>query len=463
MFDKIWNAHVVAELERGVKLIHVDRHVLHEVSSAQAFVNMRAKGQRIHNPELTFATMDHIVSTANGRSATTFPEGQELVDFLRENCREFGITLFDLEDPRQGIVHIMAVERAIALPGCTLVCGDSHTSTMGGIGALAWGAGTSEVEHVLTTQTIARSRPKTMRIELQGTLGPGVAAKDLILHLIGTVGADAGTGHVVEYAGTAIRALPVEGRLTVCNMSIEFGARAGLIAPDEVTLDYLHGREFAPRDALWEVAAGQWARLPSDADARFDREVSIDCSGLQPQVTWGTSPRDVVAIDGHVPDPDQYPDANRRADARHSLQYMGLVPGMAIDEIPVDVVFIGSCTNGRLSDLEEAARVVHGRRVAPGVRALVVPGSQAVKDAAESKGLDEIFKRAGFEWREPGCSMCVSINDDRVPAGARCASTSNRNFEGRQGRGSRTHLVSPATAAASAIAGTLADPRKLGD
>ena len=461
LFEKIWNAHLVATLEDDLSIVHVDRHVLHEVSSAQAFLRMRAQGRRVRNPELTFATLDHIVSTAPGRTGETFAEGQELVELLREHCARHGIRLFDLDDRRQGIVHVIASERAIALPGCTLACGDSHTSTIGGLGALGWGVGTSEVEHVLATQTIVRRRPKSMRLVFEGRLDDGVSAKDLTLYFIGRLGTDAGARHVVEYAGPAVRNLSVEGRMTLCNMSVEFGARAGLVAPDEATFDYLRGRDFAPRGAAWEAALRDWRQLGSDDGATFDRELSIDCAKVRPQVTWGTSPQDVIAVDERVPDPSVITDAPRRAAALRALDYMGIQPGVALEGMPVDVVFIGSCTNGRLSDLEEAARVADGRKVAAGTRALVVPGSRGVKEAAEAKGLDRIFRRAGFEWREPGCSMCLSINDDRVPPGARCVSTSNRNFEGRQGKGSRSHLASPATAAASAVAGAIADPRKL--
>jgi 3-isopropylmalate/(R)-2-methylmalate dehydratase large subunit len=458
VFDKIWDAHVVADLGEDGQLVHIDRHILHEASSPQAFDRLRANGRTVNQPDLTFATIDHVVSTAPGRTGSTFIGGVELVDAMRRNCAEFGVRLYDLDDPRQGIVHVVAVERGIALPGCTIACGDSHTSTMGGIGALAWGAGASEVEHVLTTQTMVRHRPATMRITFEGRPVRGVSAKDLILHLIGTVGAAGGGGHVVEYAGPAIAALPIEGRLTVCNMSIEFGARAGLIAPDDTTASYIHGRDFAPKNALWDDALAYWAALQSDPDAVFARDITLDCGGLKPQVTWGTSPQYVTAVDGYIPAPEDALGAAE--DAARALEYMGLLPGTAMSEIPVDVVFIGSCTNSRLSDFEEAARIVDGREVAAGVRALAVPGSWAVKDAAEAQGLDRVFKAAGFEWREPGCSMCLSMNDDTVPPGARCVSTSNRNFENRQGRASRTHLASPATAAASAIAGTIADPRR---
>lgn len=457
VFDKIWDAHVVADLGEDGQLVHIDRHILHEASSPQAFDRLRAKGRSVNRPDLTFATIDHIISTAPGRTGATFAGGIELVEAVRHNCTEFGIRLFDLDDPRQGIVHVVAVERGIALPGCTVACGDSHTSTIGGIGALAWGAGASEVEHVLTTQTLVQNRPATMRVIFEGQPERGVSAKDLILHLIGTVGAAGGVGHVVEYAGPAITALPVEGRLTVCNMSIEFGARAGLIAPDKTTIAYIAGREFAPQGSLWDAAVAYWSTLNSDPEAVFARDMTLDCEGLKPQVTWGTSPQYVTAVDDCIPVPENA--FGSTEDASRALEYMGLTPGTKLCDIPIDVVFIGSCTNSRLNDFEEAARVIEGHNVAPGVRALAVPGSQAVKNAAEAKGLDQIFKSAGFEWREPGCSMCLSMNDDNVPQHARCVSTSNRNFENRQGRGSRTHLASPATAAASAVRGTIADPR----
>lgn len=460
LFEKIWNDHIVADLVDGQQLIHIDRHVIHEASSPQAFNRLRAKGRKVNRPDLTFATIDHIVSTAPGRTGATFSGGVELVEALRENCAEFGIRLFDLDDEGQGIVHIISVEQAIALPGCTLVCGDSHTSTMGGIGALAWGAGASEVEHVLTTQSMVRKRPKTMRVLFEGTPGKGVSAKDLILRLIGQNGADGGVGHVVEYAGPAIEEMEIESRLTVCNMSVEFGARAGLIAPDAKTVDYLHGRKFAPRDEQWDAAVECWSQLSSDDEATFDCEITVDCNQLAPQVTWGNSGQQVISVAGVIPQPDDMTDTNERAYAIRSLDYMDLVPGTPIEGLKIDVAFIGSCTNGRLSDLEEAARIIDGRKVAEGIRALAVPGSAAIKKAAEEKGLDRIFRAAGFEWREAGCSMCLSLNDDRVPEGQRCISASNRSFEGRQGKGSRTHLASPATVAASALAGAIADPRK---
>ena len=461
LFDKIWDMHLVQEMGDGVSLIHVDRHMIHEVSSAMAFLHLTRRGRRVRNPGLSFATPDHIVSTRPGRTGTTFRDGAELVELLREHCLHAGITLFDLDDPRQGIVHVVACEQGIALPGSTFVCGDSHTSTVGGVGALGWGVGTSDIEHVLATQTILRRRPPSMRVSFEGRLGPRISAKDVVLHMIGRLGTAGAAGSVVEYAGAAIRALPVEGRMTICNMSVEFGARAGLTAPDDATFDYLAGRAFAPSGAEWDNSLSNWRALRSDDEAVFDSEFVIDCADLAPQVTWGTSPQDVLPIDGRVPDPAGCQDALERAGAERALAYMGLQPGGRLQDLPVDIVFIGSCTNGRLSDLEEAARLVDGRRVAPGVRALVVPGSRAVREAAEAGGLDRIFREAGFEWREAGCSMCLALNDDRVPPGARAVSTSNRNFEGRQGQGARTHLASPATAAASAIAGRIADPRRI--
>ena len=460
LFEKIWNEHVVADLSDGQQLIHIDRHVLHEASSPQAFNRLRDKGRKVSRPDLTFATIDHIISTAPGRTGSTFLGGVELVEAMRKNCAEFDIRLFDLDDEEQGIVHIVAVEQAIALPGCTLVCGDSHTSTMGGIGALAWGAGSSEIEHVLTTQSMARKRPKSMRVRFEGTPGKGVSAKDLILKLIGQNGADGGVGHVVEYVGSAIREMPIESRLTICNMSVEFGARAGLIAPDEKTIEYLRGRKFAPRDEQWDAAVEVWSQLSSDENAIFDSEIIVECDGLAPQVTWGNSGQEVIPVNGYIPVPADISDMVRRTQAMRSLEYMDLRPGDAIEGLKIDVAFIGSCTNGRLSDFEEAAKIIEGRKVAEGIRALAVPGSRGIKEAAEAKGLDKIFIEAGFEWREAGCSMCLSLNDDRVPEGQRCISTSNRSFEGRQGKGSRTHLASPATVAASAISGAIADPRK---
>lgn len=459
LFDKIWEAHVV-ERRDGVDLLHIDRHVLHELTTHQAFQRLAAAGRPVRNPELTFAVPDHMVSSDPGRTEDTYAPAGPYVRTLRRNAADHGITLFDIDDPRQGIVHVVAPELGIALPGTTLVCGDSHTCTVGGLGALAFGIGTSDVEHVLATQTLALRKPKTLRVVLDGPLGPGVTAKDLILHVIATLGAGAGVGHAVEFAGPVVRALPVEGRLTLCNMAIEFSARFGLVAPDEATFRWIEGRPFAPAGRAFEQAVAAWQALPTDPAAAFDREERLNVAGLAPQVTWGTSPQFAVGVDGRVPDPAALP-ADRRAAAERALAYMDLTPGQAVAGLPVDVVFIGSCTNSRLSDLRLAAEVVHGRRVARGVRALVVPGSQAVRAAAEAEGLDRVFRAAGFEWREAGCSMCVGVNGDTVDGGRRCIATSNRNFEGRQGPGARTHLASPATAAASAVAGCIADPRDL--
>jgi len=461
MFDKVWRQHVVCELEEGVHLLHVDRHVIQETTCAQSFAGLDRTGRQVHNPELTFAVVDHIVSTAQGRTGDTFEGGRELVHLMRKNCPRHDIELIDVDHPWQGIVHIIAPELGIALPGATLVCGDSHTATSGGVGAYAWGIGTSEVEHVLATQTIVQRRPKTMRVSFDGRLEPGVYPKDLILYLTGRVGIAAGRGYAVEYAGSVIRAMAIEGRQTICNMSIELGARAGFVAPDDTTYNYLNGRPFAPEGRQWDEALVAWRALPSDPDATFDREVTIDCSKVRPQVTWGTTPQDVIAVYERIPDPASAGDDVRRTAITRSLAYLGLEPGRTLEGIPIDVAFIGSCTNARLSDLEAAAAVARGRKVACGVRALVVPGSAQVKRAAEAAGLDKIFLEAGFEWREAGCSMCVAINDDQVGPGQRCIASSNRNFEGRQGPQSRTHLASPASVAAAAVTGAIADVRKL--
>ena len=458
---KIWDRHVAARLPDGRDLLAIDRHLVHDMTSAQAFAGLAAAGRDVRHPELTFAVADHIVATDPGRGDETVPGGAELIGALRRNAERHGIRHFGARDPRQGIVHVVAPELGIALPGLTLVCGDSHTCTLGALGALAWGVGTSDVEHVLATQTLPMTRPKLMRVRIAGALAPGVFAKDLVLHLIGRIGAAGGTGFAVEYAGPAVRALGIEARMTLCNLSIEFGARIGVVAPDDVTFDYVAGRPYAPRDALWDRAMADWRSLATDADAVFDREVEIDAAAVGPQVTWGTSPEQVADIGAAVPDPAAEADPARRQAAERALAYMALAPGTRFTEIRVDRVFIGSCTNSRLSDLREAARLLGGRRVAPHVRALVVPGSQAVKRAAEAEGLDRIFREAGFEWRESGCSACCGLNADRVGPGERCLSTSNRNFEGRQGPGARTHLASPAVAAATAVAGHIADPRRL--
>ncbi|MCP5150088.1 MAG: 3-isopropylmalate dehydratase large subunit [Ectothiorhodospiraceae bacterium] len=459
LVDKIWERHVVRALGQGYDLLYVTRHMVHELSSDVAFAALAKTGRPVRRPDLTFATEDHVVSTAPDRGDDSVPDKAHYLRWLRDYTARSGITSFPLGDRRQGIVHVVAPEQGIALPGTLLVCGDSHTCTVGGLGAIAWGIGTSEVAHVLATQTLVKRRPRTMRVTFEGRPGPGTSAKDLILRLIGHVGAAGGDGHAVEYAGAAIRALDVEGRLTLCNLSIELGARIGTVAPDDVTFDYLAGRPFAPKGAAWDAAVADWRTLPSDPDARADREVTLDVTDLAPQVTWGTSPAMVTDVQGTVPDPSHEADPIRRAAAERALEYMALEPGTRLADVPVDVVFVGSCTNSRLSDLRAAARVARGRRVAPGVRALVVPGSGEVRRAAEAEGLDRAFLEAGFEWRAPGCSMCVSANDDRVGPGKRCVSTSNRNFESRQGPGARTHLASPATAAASAITGRIADPR----
>lgn len=461
LFDKMWKAHVIRELDDGVSLLHVDRHVLQEATSAQAFAGLDRRGLKARNPELSYAVIDHIVSTERGRTGETYPGGRELIHLMRKNCESHGIELLDIDHPWQGIVHVVSPELGIALPGVTLVCGDSHTATSGGIGAYAWGIGTSEIEHVLATQSILQRRPKRLRVMMHGAIAEGVHPKDLILYLIGKAGVAAGVGHAVEYAGPAIRGLSAEGRLTICNMSIEFGARTGFIAPDDVAFQYLAGRPFAPKGAAWEAAVASWRNLHSDPDAVFDKEIDIDCSQISPQVTWGTSPQDVISVDGAIPDPSSASNAERRAAMNRALEYVDLSPGQPIEGIPVDVAFIGSCTNGRLSDLEAAAAVVRGRKVAADTRALVVPGSAQVKRAAEAKGLDRIFIDAGFEWRESGCSMCLALNDDQVAPGQRCISTSNRNFEERQGPRSRTHLASPASVAAAAVTGRITDVRKL--
>ncbi len=459
--DKVWDQHVVADLGDGFDLLHVDRHMLHELSSDVAFDRMAAAGVAPRNPELTFATQDHVVATTPGRGDDSNPESADYIQAMRRNAAAHGVELFDLGDPRQGIVHVIAPELGIALPGTLLVCGDSHTCTVGGVGALAWGIGTSEVAHVLATQCLVQRRPRTLRVRYEGETAPGVGAKDFALFTIGRLGARGGDGYAVEYAGPAIEALEVEGRLTLCNLSIELGARIGHVAPDERTIAYLAGRPYAPRDAAWERAVEDWRALPSDPGASADREVAVDVAEIGPQITWGTSPAQVCAVDAAIPDRGDLADPGARSAAELALEYMGLEAGAPLVGTPIDRVFIGSCTNSRLSDLRAAARVAAGRRVAAGVRALVVPGSGQVRAAAEAEGLDRVFLEAGFEWREPGCSMCVAMNGDVVEPGLRCVSTSNRNFEGRQGPRARTHLASPATAAAAAVAGQIADPREL--
>ncbi len=461
LFEKIWASHVVEAQADGTTLLYIDRHLVHEVTSPQAFEGLRTAGRKVRRPMATLAVADHNVPTTNRAAGIADLESRTQVQTLEDNCKEFGVTYFSMADVRQGIVHIVGPEQGMTQPGMTIVCGDSHTSTHGAFGALAFGIGTSEVEHVLATQTLVQKVPKTMRITVEGKTGPGVTAKDIVLAIIGKIGTAGGTGHVVEYAGEAIRALSMAGRMTVCNMAIEAGARAGLIAPDETTIAYMKGRPMAPKTADFDKAAAYWRSLPSDPGAVYDKEVVLKAADIAPQVTWGTSPEEVVPITGRVPDPAAETDPQRRAKLERSLQYMDLKPGMAMTDIAIDRVFIGSCTNARIEDLRAAAAVVKGRHVASSVQAMVVPGSGLVKEQAEKEGLADIFKAAGFEWREPGCSMCLAMNADRLEPGERCASTSNRNFEGRQGRGGRTHLLSPEMAAAAAVTGKLADVRSL--
>ncbi len=458
LFEKIWDQHVVYEEPGGPALLYIDLHLVHEVTSPQAFEGLRLAGRKVRRPDLTFATVDHAIPTIN-RHIIVDPIARQQVETLAKNCRDFGITFFGIESPQQGIVHVIGPELGLTLPGKTIVCGDSHTSTHGAFGALAFGIGTSEVEHVLATQCLWQHKPKTMEIRVTGKLGRGVAAKDVILGIIGRIGVAGATGHVIEYTGEVIRSLSMEGRMTVCNMSIEAGARAGMVAPDEKTLEYLRGRPFAPKGEDWDRAVAMWRELRTDPGATYDKVVVIDGSTIEPYVTWGTNPGQVVPVTGRVPNPADFADEAERKAAERALEYMGLEPGMPITEIWVDRVFIGSCTNSRVEDLRQAAEIVRGKKVHPRVRAMVVPGSTQVRLQAEAEGLDRIFKEAGFEWREAGCSMCLGMNPDILSPGERCASTSNRNFEGRQGRGGRTHLVSPAMAAAAAIAGHFVDVR----
>ena len=460
LFEKIWDAHVVREIEGGRALLYIDRHLVHEVTSPQAFEGLRLTGRRVRRPDATIAVLDHNVPTYDRALPVRQADSALQIATLEENCREFDLTLFDMKDPRQGIVHVIAPEQGFTLPGTTVVCGDSHTSTHGALGALAFGIGTSEVEHVLATQTLLQARPKTMNVRVDGGLPFGSTAKDLMLAIIGAIGTDGGAGHVVEYSGAAIRALSMEGRMTLCNMSIEAGARAGMIAPDDTTYAYLEGRPYAPKGADWERARAAWRALPTDEGATFDKTTVLRADDVAPQVTWGTNPGQVVPVTGRVPDPAQYAEPGARESVRRALAYMDLRPGTPMTDIPVDRVFIGSCTNARIEDLRVAARVLEGRRVAATVTAMVVPGSGLVKRQAEREGLDRVFKDAGVEWREAGCSMCLAMNEDRLEPGERCASTSNRNFEGRQGNGGRTHLVSPAMAAAAAVAGHFVDIRE---
>ena len=460
IIEKIWDEHVVYREEGKPDLLYIDLHLVHEVTSPQAFEGLRQKGRKVRRPDLTFATMDHNVPTVN-RFVVEDEVAKNQMTALERNCREFGIPLADLNSPEQGIVHVIGPELGLTQPGKTIVCGDSHTSTHGAFGALAFGIGTSEVEHVLATQTLWQHRPKTMQVHVTGTLAPGVSAKDVILAIIGKFGVDFGTGYVLEFTGDVIRRLSMEERMTICNMSIEAGARAGLIAPDDVTFAYLRGRKYAPKGEAFEQAVERWKQLCTDEGAVYDRVIHIDGSEIAPTVTWGTTPAMSAPIDGTVPYPEQFATETEQKAVQLALQYMGLKPGTKMTDIAVQHVFIGSCTNSRLSDLREAAQIVKGKKVAPGVRALVVPGSQQVKKQAEEEGIAQIFIDAGFEWRDSGCSMCLGMNPDTVPAGEHCASTSNRNFEGRQGKGARTHLVSPAMAAAAAIYGHFVDVRTL--
>ncbi|MGI9417566.1 MAG: 3-isopropylmalate dehydratase large subunit [Geminicoccaceae bacterium] len=460
LFDKIWDHHLVDVQDDGTSLIYIDRHLVHEVTSPQAFEGLRNTGREVRRPEATLAVPDHNVPTTDRSKGIEEEQSRIQVETLQQNCKDYGIELFDVDDIRQGIVHIIGPEQGFTLPGMTIVCGDSHTSTHGAFGALAFGIGTSEVEHVLATQTLYQKRPANMRITVDGDLPLGVTAKDVVLAIIGKIGTAGGTGHVIEYAGEAIRKLSMAGRMTICNMSIEAGARAGLIAPDQTTFDYIMGRPMAPKAGAFEQAVQFWRSLPSDEGATYDKEVVLKAEDIEPQVTWGTSPQDVVPVTGEVPSPSSVDDPNRRSAMERSLDYMGLQPGTPVSDIRIDKVFVGSCTNGRIEDLRAAAKVIEGKRIADHVEAMIVPGSGLVKNQAEEEGLDKVFLEAGFEWREPGCSMCLAMNPDKLKPGERCASTSNRNFEGRQGPGGRTHLVSPAMAAAAAVAGHLTDVRK---
>ena len=453
LFDKIWDRHLVDQQDDGTCLIYIDRHLVHEVTSPQAFEGLRNSNRQVRRPESTFAVADHNVPTSDRSKGIDNLESRIQVETLEKNCKDFDVTIFPLLDKRQGIVHIVGPEQGITQPGMTIVCGDSHTATHGAFGALAFGIGTSEVEHVLATQTLIQKPAKNMRINIEGNVNPGVTSKDIILQIIGHIGTAGGTGYVIEYAGEAITSLSMEGRMTICNMSIEGGARAGLIAPDEKTFEYIKGRPYAPKGENWDKAINFWKSLPSDDDAYYDKEITIKAEDILPQVTWGTSPQDVAPINGFIPDPKLIEDINRRNAVQRSLDYMGLEPNQNIKDIRIDKVFIGSCTNGRIEDLREVAKVVEGRKVK--VDAMIVPGSGLVKEQAEKEGLDKILIEAGFDWREPGCSMCLAMNPDQLKPKERCASTSNRNFEGRQGREGRTHLVSPVVAAASAIRGTL--------
>jgi len=459
LFEKIWEKHVVCEETGEPPLLYIDLHLVHEVTSPQAFEGLRLAGRKLRRPDKTFATMDHNIPTTDRSLPIVDNISKNQIDTLYRNCEEFGVSLYGLDSPELGIVHVIGPELGLTRPGMTIVCGDSHTATHGAFGCLAFGIGTSEVEHVMSTQCLPQSKPKTFRININGKLGASVTAKDLILYIIRTIGTDGATGHVIEYAGETIRNMSMEERMTVCNMSIEAGARAGMIAPDKTTVDFVEGRRFAPEGEEFRKAAEYWATLASDEGAVFDRELDLDVSSLSPQVSWGTSPGMVVDINGKIPDPESFDDPVKKEGARRAMEYMGLKANEPIADIKVDTVFIGSCTNSRIEDLRKAAEILKGKKIADGITALVVPGSQNIKLQAEKEGLDKIFIEAGLDWRESGCSMCLAMNPDVLQPGERCASTSNRNFEGRQGKGSRTHLVSPETAAATAVSGRLTDPR----
>ncbi len=461
LFDKVWDAHVVERLADGTCVLYIDRHLVHEVTSPQAFEGLRLAGRRVRRPDATIAVVDHNIPTSDRRLGIAEAESRLQVETLETNVAEFGVPYVPVLDRRQGIVHIIGPELGISLPGMTIVCGDSHTSTHGAMGALAFGIGTSEVEHVLATQTLLQKPAKNMLVQVDGSLPPGCTAKDIVLAVIGRIGTAGGTGHVIEFAGEAIRALDMAGRMTVCNMSIEAGARAGMVAPDQTSFDYIRGREYAPKGGAFDAAVAYWKTLPTDPDARYDTTVVLDAAEITPMVSWGTNPEAVVPITGRVPDPALEPDEGKRVQLARMVEYMGLTVGQPMAGLPIDVVFIGSCTNGRIEDIRAAAAVARGRHVAAGVRAMVVAGSGLVKLQAEAEGLDRILLDAGFEWREPGCSMCLGMNPDKLTPGQRCASTSNRNFEGRQGPGGRTHLVSPAMAASAAVTGRLTDVREL--
>jgi len=461
MYEKIWDSHLVVDVEGQAPLIYVDRHLMHEVTSPQAFEGLKISGRKVRNPHSILATMDHCVPTKNRNLPIADLIARKQIEVMAENCKENGLNLYDMKNPNNGVIHVVVPEHGFVHPGMVVVCGDSHTATHGAFGALAFGIGTSEVEHVMATQTLPQKKSKTMLVQVNGTLSKYCSAKDIALAIIGKIGTAGGTGYVIEYAGDAIKALSMEGRMTLCNMAIEAGARAGLVAPDEKTYEYLNGKEFAPKGDNWDLAMAYWKSLPSDAGAEFDAVITLDAADIAPQVSWGTSPEQVIGVNANVPAPDSFDNDGKRKACESALAYMGLTPNMPITDIKIDYVFIGSCTNGRIEDFRSAAEVAKGTTVADGVTAIVVPGSYHVKEQAEKEGLDKIFIDAGWEWREPGCSMCLAMNGDELSKGQRCASTSNRNFEGRQGKGGRTHLVSPAMAAAAAAAGHFVDIRNL--